>query len=47
MLDRHSTVGMTPVNAGANPAPAPGDILTMLPARSVVFTMMFGFAPSR
>ena len=47
LLDKHSIVGVTPALAGANPAPSPNDVLTLLPARSVMFTMTFGFAPSR
>jgi len=38
-------VGITPALAGANPATSPNDVLTLLPARSVMLTMTFGFAP--
>jgi iron complex outermembrane recepter protein len=47
LLDKHSIVGVTPALAGANPAASPNDVLTLLPARSVILTMTFGFAPSR
>ena len=45
LLDKHNIVGVTAVNAGSNPAPNPGDTLTLLPGRSVMFTVAFGFAP--
>ncbi len=47
LLDNHNIVGVTPANSGPNPGSAPGDVLTLLPARSVIFTVMFGFAPRR
>jgi iron complex outermembrane recepter protein len=45
LLDKHSIVGVTAATASAHPAPAPGDVLTLLPARSVMMTVTFGFAP--
>jgi hypothetical protein len=47
LLDKHSIVGLTPALPGANPAVSPNDVLIMLPARSVMFTTTFGFAPKR
>ena len=47
LFNEHSIVGVTPATAGAHPAAAPGDILTLLPSRSIMFTVMFGFAPAR
>lgn len=47
VFDQHSIVGVTPATSGAHPAVNPGDQLTLLPARSVMFSVTFGFAPSR
>lgn len=44
LLDQHSIVGVNPASTKSN-APAPGDILTMLPARSISLTVTFGYAP--
>ena len=44
LFDQHSIVGVNPFSAKSN-APAPGDILTLLPARSVSLSMTFGYAP--
>jgi len=41
--DNHNLVGITPASVNGN-APVPGDILTLLPARSVSVTMTFGYA---
>jgi iron complex outermembrane receptor protein len=46
LFDQHSIVGVAPASTKSN-APAPGDILTLLPARSVSITMTFGYAPSK
>jgi iron complex outermembrane receptor protein len=46
LLDQHNIVGVVPFSAKSN-APAPGDALTLLPARSVSITMTFGYAPGR
>jgi iron complex outermembrane receptor protein len=46
LLDRHSIVGVTPASVATSVA-APGDILTLLPARSLSFTVTFGYAPQR
>jgi iron complex outermembrane receptor protein len=44
LFDQHNIVGIAPASAKSN-APAPGDILTLLPARSISLTMTFGYAP--
>ena len=46
LLDRHSIVGVTPAST-ATSVSAPGDILTLLPARSFSVTATFGYAPRR
>src|SRR5579883_949625 len=46
LADNHNIVGVTPASAKSN-APAPGDILTLLPARSFTISMTFGYAPER
>ena len=42
-----ATVTGTIVSSTKSNAPAPGDILTLLPARSISLTMTFGYAPAR
>ena len=44
LFDQHNIVGVAPASTKSN-APAPGDILTLLPARSISLTMTFGYAP--
>ncbi len=44
LQNNHNIVGVTPASAKSN-APAPGDILTIVPARSFSVTMTFGYAP--
>jgi iron complex outermembrane receptor protein len=44
LFNQHSIVGVNPASTKSN-APAAGDILTMLPARSFSVTMTFGYAP--
>ena len=44
LLNQHSIVGVVPASTKSNAA-APGDILTLLPARSISITMTFGYAP--
>jgi iron complex outermembrane receptor protein len=46
LLDQHNVVGVAPASSKTN-VPAPGDILTLLPARSISLTMTFGCAPGR
>jgi len=46
LLDQHNIVGVSPASAKSN-VPAPGDILTLLPARGISLTMTFGYAPAR
>jgi hypothetical protein len=46
LQNNHNIVGVNPASAASN-APAAGDILTLLPARSVSMTMTFGYAPGR
>jgi iron complex outermembrane receptor protein len=43
LFDQHNIVGIAP--AAKNSAPNPGDILTLLPARSFTIQMTFGYAP--
>jgi iron complex outermembrane receptor protein len=42
ITDKHSIVAVSPVSA-ATSVPAPGDVLTLLPARSVSFSVGFDF----
>lgn len=44
LFDDHSVVGVVPFSTKSN-APTPGDILTLVPGRSVSLTMTFGYAP--
>ena len=44
LFDNHAITGVNPFSTKSN-APAPGDVLTMVPARSVSLTMTFGYAP--
>jgi iron complex outermembrane receptor protein len=44
LLNQHSIVGVVPATTASN-LPAAGDVLTLLPARSVSATMTFGYAP--
>jgi iron complex outermembrane receptor protein len=44
LFDNHSIVGLQPASTASN-APAPGDILTLLPGRSISLTMTFGYSP--
>ena len=44
LFDQHNIVGVAPASTKSN-VPAPGDILTLLPGRSVSLTMTFGYAP--
>ena len=46
VFDKHSITGI-PTIANANGAPSPNDVLTLLPARSVMLTVTFGFAPGK
>jgi iron complex outermembrane receptor protein len=46
LTNNQSIVGVTPASTASN-APAPGDTLTLLPARSFSVMMTFGYAPSR
>ena len=43
LLDRHSIVGVNPASTASN-APAPGDVLTLLPARSFMITITPAYA---
>jgi iron complex outermembrane receptor protein len=44
LFDDHSIVGVIPFSTKSN-ASAPGDVLTLVPGRSVSVTMTFGYAP--
>ena len=46
LLDKHSIVGVTPAATTTSVA-APGDVLTLMPGRSVALTVTFGYAPKR
>jgi iron complex outermembrane receptor protein len=46
LFDDHSIVGVTPASTKTS-APAPGDILNIMAARSVSLTFTVGFSPSR
>jgi len=44
LFDQHNIVGVAPFSTKSN-APSPGDVLTLVPARSISLTMTFGYAP--
>lgn len=44
LFDQHNIVGVVPYSTKSNVA-APGDVLTLVPGRSVSLTMTFGYAP--
>jgi iron complex outermembrane recepter protein len=44
LFDNHAITGVNPFSSKSN-VPAPGDVLTLLPARSVSLTVTFGYAP--
>jgi len=44
LFDQHSIVGVVPFSTTSN-QPAPGDVVTLLPGRSVNVTVTFGYAP--
>jgi iron complex outermembrane receptor protein len=44
LFDQHNIVGVVPFSTKSN-APSPGDVLTLLPGRSLSITMTFGYAP--
>ena len=46
IANNHAIVGVNPASTASN-LPAPGDTLTIIPARSFSLTMTFGYAPSR
>ncbi len=46
LLDKHSIVGVNPASTASSVA-APGDVLTLLPARSIMITITAGYAPKR
>ncbi len=46
LTDNHNIVGITAASTSSN-APAPGDVLTLVPARSFSVTKTFGYAPKR
>jgi iron complex outermembrane receptor protein len=46
LQNNHNIVGVNAASSASN-APAPGDILTLLPARSFSVTMTFGYAPAQ
>jgi iron complex outermembrane receptor protein len=46
LFDNHSIVGVTPASTSTS-APAPGDVLTLLPGRSIMVTFTAGWAPRK
>jgi len=46
LFDKHNIVAVTPVSTKTN-APAPGDLLTKLAARSVTMSVTFGLSPGK
>jgi iron complex outermembrane receptor protein len=44
LFDQHNIVGVVPFSSKSN-ADAPGDILTLIPARALSVTLTFGYAP--
>jgi iron complex outermembrane receptor protein len=46
LQNNHNIVGITAASTKSN-APAPGDVLTIVPARSFSVTMTFGYAPKQ
>jgi iron complex outermembrane receptor protein len=44
LFNQKNIVGVVPFSTKSN-APSPGDVLTLLPARSISLTMTFGYAP--
>jgi iron complex outermembrane receptor protein len=46
LQDNHNIVGVNPASTASN-APAPGDVLILLPARSFFVSLTFGWAPGR
>ena len=46
LLDQHNIVGVTPASTASN-LPNPNDILNILPGRSVMMSVTFGWAPGR
>jgi iron complex outermembrane receptor protein len=44
LIDSHRIVGVNPASTKSS-LPAPGDVLTLLPGRSVSLTLTFGFSP--
>jgi iron complex outermembrane recepter protein len=46
LFDNHNIVGVTPASASTSIA-APGDVLTILPGRSVMVTLTVGYSPKK
>jgi len=46
LTDNHAIVGVAPASTASN-LPAPGDTLTLLPARSFSLLLTFGYAPGK
>jgi iron complex outermembrane receptor protein len=46
LFDKHNIVAVTPASTKTN-APAPGDLLTKLAARSVTMSVTFGLSPGK
>lgn len=47
LFDQHNVTGVNPATATQTFKPAAGDVLTLLPGRSVMLSVTFGFAPGR
>ncbi len=47
VFDQHNIVGVTPATVSQVFTPAAGDALTLLPGRSVMLSVTFGYSPGR
>jgi iron complex outermembrane receptor protein len=45
LFDSHNITGVTPAIKGATFSPNGGDVLQLLPGRSVMLSVTFGFSP--
>jgi iron complex outermembrane receptor protein len=47
LFDQHNVTGVNPATASQKFTPAAGDTLTLLPGRSIMLSVTFGYAPKR
>lgn len=47
MFDQHNFVGVSQTATGATVSPGPSDLIKLLPGRSVMLSVTFGYAPNR